>query len=79
MSLIQMDIMLPGATDVQGAVQKVRLTGFSNRLNTILVPQAFMDWQNQRFAPGKEARPSRLISGKDHRRQPSATISQQQH
>ena len=59
MSLIQMDIMLR-ATDVQSS-SKVRLWVVSNRLNTILVPQAFMDWANQRFAPGKEARPSRLI------------------
>ena len=35
--------------------------GFSNRLNTILVPQTFMDWANTRYAPGKQPRPSRLI------------------
>lgn len=37
------------------------IVGFSNRLNTILVPQAFMDEANHRLAPGREAHPSRLI------------------
>lgn len=37
------------------------IVGFSNRLNTILVPQAFMDEANRRLAPGREAHPSRLI------------------
>ena len=59
MSLIQMDIMLRG--NGRAEQFKGKIVGFSNRLNTILVPQAFMDWANQRFAPGKEARPSRLI------------------
>lgn len=38
------------------------IAGFSSRLNTIAVPQSFMDWANARFAPGEEALPpSRLI------------------
>lgn len=37
------------------------IAGFSNRLNTILVPQEFMDEANRRLAPGREAHPSRLI------------------
>lgn len=35
--------------------------GFSSRLNTIAVPQEFMDWANARLAPGEDAEPSRLI------------------
>lgn len=35
--------------------------GFSRRLNTIAVPQSFMDWANSRFAPGERSEPSRLI------------------
>lgn len=54
-----MDIMLRG--NGRAEQFKGKIVGFSNRLNTILVPQAFMDWANQHFAPGKEARPSRLI------------------
>lgn len=38
------------------------IAGFSSRLNTVAVPQSFMDWANQRFAPGEKALPpSRLI------------------
>lgn len=38
-----------------------RVIGFSNRLNTILVPQAFMDWSNSRYAPDSKSDPTRLI------------------
>lgn len=39
-----------------------RIVGFSNRLNTILVPQEFMDWSNARFSSrSAPADPSRLI------------------
>ena len=37
------------------------VVGFSRRLNTILVPQAFMDDMNRQLAPGVEPQPSRLI------------------
>lgn len=38
------------------------IVGFSSRLNTIAVPQSFMDWANSRFAPGSPAiQPGRLI------------------
>ena len=59
MNLIQMDIMLRGNRRTEQF--KGKIVGFSNRLNTILVPQTFMDWANKSFAPGKEAQPSRLI------------------
>ena len=47
-----------GSAELQG-----RIVGFSNRLNTILVPQEFMDWSNQRYGrtAGARADPSRLI------------------
>lgn len=40
-----------------------RIAGFSSRLNTIAVPQQFMDWANDRFGDTDEAKqlPSRLI------------------
>ncbi len=59
MSLIQLDIQIRGNGRV--ANYKGTIVGFSNRLNTILVPQSFMEWANQTFAPGKKAQPSRLI------------------
>lgn len=40
---------------------KGRVIGFSNRLNSILVPQTFMDWSNAYYAPDKESLPSRVI------------------
>lgn len=40
---------------------KGNIIGFSNRLNTILVPQAFMEWSNGYFNPTQHSEPSRLI------------------
>ena len=40
---------------------KGKVIGFSSRLNTILVPQAFMDWSNHEFAPEVHSDPTRLI------------------
>lgn len=40
---------------------KGRVIGFSNRLNSILVPQNFMDWSNGYYAPGQKSDPTRLI------------------
>ncbi|MBR1400629.1 MAG: ABC transporter permease [Prevotella sp.] len=40
---------------------KGNVIGFSNRLNTILVPQAFMDWSNRNYAAEESSNPSRLI------------------
>jgi len=38
-----------------------QIVGFSNRINTILVPQNFMQWANNRFAKGADTNPARLI------------------
>ena len=59
MNLVQMNIRLSGNGLTE--VFRGQIIGFSNRLNTILVPQTFMDWANTRYAPGKQPRPSRLI------------------
>lgn len=40
---------------------KGKIVAFSNRLNTILVPQDFMDWSNKRYAPDSETLSTRLI------------------
>lgn len=37
------------------------VVGFSSRLNTIAVPQSFMDWANRRYYSGEMPPPSRLI------------------
>ena len=40
---------------------KGRVIGFSTRLNTILVPENFIRWSNERYAPEADAEPSRII------------------
>lgn len=40
---------------------KGKIIGFSGRLNSILVPQDFMDWSNQRYATHSEYATHRLI------------------
>ena len=38
-----------------------RIVGFSNRLNTVIVPQEFMEWANGIFGTGAVQQPQRLI------------------
>lgn len=38
-----------------------RIAGFSSRLNTILVPETFMDWSNGILGEGEGSAPNRLI------------------
>lgn len=59
LSMIRLEIRLSGGGHVE--VYDGWIVGFSNRLNTILVPEAFMNWANHYYAPGKKAEPSRLI------------------
>ena len=57
--LLRMDILLRGNGRTER--YKGQIVGFSNRLNTILIPQAFMEQANRTLAPGQEPHPSRLI------------------
>ena len=60
MKLISLDIRISGRG--RQASFKGRIAGFSNRLNTILVPQAFMVWANDNYSDErKQWEPSRLI------------------
>lgn len=59
MGLIHLDVVLRG--NGQTKMFKGNIVGFSDRLNTILVPESFMEWANRTFAPQAEAEPSRLI------------------
>lgn len=59
MSMVNLDIRIGGGGRTENF--KGRIAGFSNRLNTILVPETFMDWANREFAPGQKSEPSRLI------------------
>ena len=40
---------------------KGRVVSLSNRMSSILVPQAFMQWSMGKFAPGSENKPTRLV------------------
>ena len=59
MGMVNLDIRISG--DGRREVFKGNIVGFSNRLNTILVPETFMRWANESFAPGTKSEPSRLI------------------
>lgn len=59
MGMIDFNIFIHGAGKEQHFKGKV--IGFSSRLNSILVPQTFMDWSNHEFAPGEESAPNRLL------------------
>ncbi len=61
MSGIPLDITLVGENGEQRIPMNGRIVGYSNRLNTILVPQSFMDWSNKMLAPDQITPPSRLI------------------
>lgn len=38
-----------------------RVIGFSSRLNAILVPEAFLKWSNEHYAPNEQSSPTRVI------------------
>lgn len=57
--------MVPVRLSVSGAGKqmwlKARVVGFSSRLNTIAVPQQFMQWANSEFGESGPRNPGRLI------------------
>ena len=59
MGMIPMEVHLRGGG--KNETLKGRIVGFSNRLNTILVPQSFMKWANVYFGGSTKSEPSRLI------------------
>ena len=59
MGMVNLDIRITGVGRTENF--KGKIVGFSNRLNTILVPETFMTWANNEFAPGQKSEPSRLI------------------
>lgn len=68
-SLPKMSEGLVGAIDLMIHIRgngkevcyKGKVIGFSTRLNTILVPESFLKWSNEEFAPDADTTPSRLI------------------
>lgn len=62
--MIDFDLFIQG--DGGSTSFKGKVIGFSSRISSILVPQAFMDWSNAKFAPGKHSNPTRLILDVDN-------------
>ncbi len=56
---VPLTVQLSGNGD--SATLPARIVGFSSRLNTIAVPQDFMNWANERFSATELPDPSRLI------------------
>lgn len=61
--MIDFDLFIQGANG-SGSF-KGKVIGFSSRVSSILVPQAFMEWSNQSFASGNNPDPTRLILDPD--------------
>ncbi|MEG1684345.1 MAG: ABC transporter permease [Bacteroides sp.] len=59
MGMISLDIIMSG--NGKQEQYKGNIVGFSNRLNTILVPEEFMSMANHAFAPNAKVEASRLI------------------
>ncbi len=57
--LVKFNIMIQG----KGKKQKfeTRIVGFSERINTILVPESFVKWGNENFGEESAPRPGRII------------------
>lgn len=58
-SMLDMTVVLRG-NGLERRMQG-KIVGFTNRLQTILVPESFMTWSNREFAPDNDASPTRLI------------------
>lgn len=61
MSGIPLSLELAGYSGGRRIGMTGRVVGYSSRLNTILVPQEFIDWSNAELGRGGEKSPSRLI------------------
>lgn len=59
MGMINLTIELSG--NGKDKIMRGRIVGFSNRLNTILVPESFIAWGNREFGYGEEVHPNRMI------------------
>ena len=59
MGMVTLEVRLRG----QGGTRQMRghIVGFSDRLNTLLVPESFLQWANSTFGGGVSPQPSRLI------------------
>lgn len=61
MSGIPLRLTLTSEDGTRRKAMQGRIVGYSNRLNTILVPRSFMDWSNRELGGEKKGASSRLI------------------
>lgn len=61
LSSIPLSLRLRGRDNGREINVQAVITGFSGRLNTILVPEEFMEWTNSRLGTGVASAPQRLI------------------
>lgn len=59
MSIIDINILVRG--NGKQDEFKGKVVAFSSTLNSILVPQAFMDWSNAEYAPDEVMQPTRML------------------
>ncbi len=58
-TMVGMDIVIMGGG--RSLPLKGKIVGFSSRINTILVPQSFMEWANKHYGEGAIKQPARLM------------------
>lgn len=75
----QFDIVLYLHGNGEEATMRGRIIGFSGRINSILVPQAFISWSNSQFASGKPQQPSRLMVDLSNAAAPELTAYLEDH
>ncbi|MCH5217904.1 MAG: APC family permease [Muribaculaceae bacterium] len=61
LSSIPLQLRLSSRDGSKEVSLQARITGFSGRLNTILVPQEFMEWSNALLGENEASEPQRLI------------------
>lgn len=59
MKMVSFKILLEG--NGERRVFKSRIVGFSSKIKTILVPEKFMDWANEKFGDREKQRTNRLL------------------
>jgi hypothetical protein len=57
--LVDLDLAIPSPSGI--FTTKARVVGFSDRINSVLVPAAFMDWANKKYGVTDYSLPSRVI------------------
>lgn len=65
--------------DENQKIYQARIVDFTTKINTILVPENFLEWANQTYATQKTAQPSRLVVETKSQGDENASIYFEQH